>query len=88
MSLAATDEAGPEQLCPLIGAFADAVSDRRYRFDISSYVAELRRAMIASGERRLPFLADGASQTFNYIVLLDEVLARSLPDRKLLALHL
>jgi hypothetical protein len=72
-------------LAKLVGPVANSVSEGD--LDLEDYVARVRRAMIAAGESRLPYLADGAHQSQAYLFLLAPDLASALHARRLLELH-
>ena len=73
-------------LARLVGPVAESVSEGD--LDLEDYVARVRRAMIAAGESRLPYLADGAHQSQAYLFLLAPDLASTLHARGLLELHI
>lgn len=72
-------------LAKLVGPVADSVPEGD--LDLDDYVARVRHALIAAGEPRLPYLADGAHQSQAYLFLLPADLASTLHARRLLKLH-
>jgi hypothetical protein len=72
-------------IAKLVGPVADSTSEGDG--DLADYVARVRHAMIAAGESRLPYLADGAHQSYAYLFLLAPDLATTLHARRLLKLH-